>query len=256
MKFVVCVKQTVDVPSYVEFTPDGFDVDPAFATRAVNEADDYALEEALRLREATGDGEVIVLTAGDEGAEESLRQCLAKGADRAVRVEARGLVRHDPIAVARRLAVALREEAADLVLCGVQSSDAAQQSTGPALASSLGMPCVSVATQISVEEGGKTLLVQREFEGAFRELVEVDLPAVVTIQTGLNTPRYGSFKGMMRAKKMQIAVVDTGTAVPSRGKVRRIYVPEAVAGRSARMIEGGPAGAAARIIELVREARA
>lgn len=255
MKIVVCVKQAVHVQKYVEFTPASSDIDSAFMSREVNEADTYAVEEALRLREATGQGEVIVLTAGGEVTEDTLRHCVAKGVDRAVRVSVEGLALHDPITVARKLAVAIREEAPDLVLCGAQSSDAAQQSTGPALASALGVPCVSVATKLDVACGQKTLAVQREFEGGLQEIVEVDMPAVITVQTGLNKPRYGSFKGMMRAKKMQIPVVDPGESGSARVTVRRMFAPEHADGRSVKMIEGGPAVVAARIVELIREAR-
>nr|WP_240940582.1 electron transfer flavoprotein subunit beta/FixA family protein [Planosporangium flavigriseum] len=218
----------------------------------MNDADTYAVEEALRIRDEVG-GEVVVVTAGDEGAVEALRRCVAMGADRAVRVWSDGLSVHDPIAVARSLAAAIRDEAADLVFCGVQSSDAAQQSTGPALASALGVPSVSVATKVDVVSGGSGLTVRREFEGGLAEVVELDGPAVITVQTGLNTPRYGSFKEMMKAKKAQIPVVDPGDAGASRVKVRRMFVPASSGGRDIEMIDGGPAQIAARIVQLVRE---
>lgn len=255
MKILVCVKLAVVVPKYVEFTSDGADVDSAFMSRELNDADTYALEEALRMRDTAGEGEVVALTAGDEAAEEALRQSLARGADRAIRVSSRGPALHDPISIARNLAVAIRAEKPDLVLCGVQSSDAAQQSTGPALASALGVPCVSVATRLEVADGQKTLVVQREFEGGLRELVEVDLPAVVTVQVGLNTPRYGSFKGMMRAKKISIPVIDPAEVGAARATVRRMFAPGAGGKRNVTLIEGGPAEVARRIIQLVREAR-
>ncbi len=255
MKIAVCVKQAVSVPKYVEFTPDGMDVDPAFMSREVNEADLVALEEALRLKEALGQGEVIAVTAGDESAEEALRQSLARGADRVIRVAASGAVLHDPVGVARKLAAALRAEAPDLVLCGVQSSDAAQQSTGPALASALQLPAVSVATKIEVGAEPNRLAVQREFEGGLRETVEVALPAVVSVQIGVNTPRYGSFKGMMKAKKTEIPVVEGAEAAPGRVSLRRVFVPEAAGKRSVKMIEGSPAEVAKRVITLVQEVR-
>lgn len=253
MKILVCVKQAVTVPKYVEFTAGGADVDPAFMTRELNEPDTFALEEALHLKEAAGEGEVVALTAGEEAAEEALRQCLARGADRAVRVSVTGTAVHNPILVARRLAAAVREAAPDLVLCGVQSNDAAQQSTGPALASALKWPSVSAATKI--ETGGNALRVQREFEGGLRELVEVRLPSVVTVQIGVNMPRYGSFKGMMKAKKTAIPVVEAADAGPSRIMLRRMFVPEAAGKRAITMIQGGPADVANRIIQLVQEVR-
>jgi electron transfer flavoprotein beta subunit len=253
VKIVVCVKQVVEVPSYVEFGAGGVDVDPAFTSHELNDADSYAVEEALRIRDAAGGGEVVVVTAGDDGSAEALRRCLAMGADRAVRVWSESLSVHDPISVARSLAAVVRDEAADLVFCGVQSSDAAQQSTGPALAAALGVPCVSVATKVDVAAGGRELVVRREFEGGLAEVVEVEGPAVITVQTGLNTPRYGSFKEMMKAKKAQIPVVDPGDIGAPRVKVRRMFVPSSGGGRDIEMIDGGPAQVAARIVALVRE---
>ncbi len=253
MKILVCVKQAVTIPKYVEFTAGNANVNSAFMTRELNEPDTYALEEALHMREATGEGEVVVLTAGEDIAEEALRQCLARGADKAVRVAVTGAALHDPVLVARRLAAAVRQEAPDLVLCGVQSSDAAQQSTGPALASALKWPSVSIATRLEATEG--KLRVQREFEGGLRELVDVALPAVVTVQVGINTPRYGSFKGMMKAKKTAIPVVEATEAGPSRVTLRRMFVPEAAGKRAVPMIQGGPAEIAGRIIQLVQGLR-
>lgn len=256
MKIAVCVKQAADIPAYVELTPDGRDVDAAFLSFEVNEADTYAVEEALRLADEGADAgsevEVVVLTAGDDEAEEALRTCLAMGANAAVRVVLKRSQTHDPVAVARALAGAVAAQQPDLVLCGVQSSDAAQQSTGPALAAALEMPSVSVVTGLDVAAGSGTVTARREFEGGLSEQVEVDGPAVLSVQTGLNTPRYGSFKGKMRAKKAQIEVDEPAPSTP-RTTVRRMFVPEDGDGRAVRMIEGGPDEVAARIVELIRE---
>jgi electron transfer flavoprotein beta subunit len=253
MKTVVCVKQVIGISSFVEFDSAGTDVDPAFMEPELNEADAHAVEEALRLREEAGQGEVVILTAGGEGAEEALRACLAMGADRAVRVAVEGSAGHDPLRVARALAVAVRAENADLVLCGVQSSDAAQQSTGPALASILGLPCVSVVTKVEAGTAGGGLTLHREFEGGLAEVVEVDGPAVLTVQTGLNEPRYGTFKGKMMAKKATIDVVDPGDVSPG-AQVRRMFVPTATGGQTVEMVGGGAAAIAERIVRIVREA--
>lgn len=249
---MVCVKRAAEVPSYVEFLATGTDVDPAFLTYEANEADTYAVEEALRLRDGNGDGEVIVATAGGEGAEETLRRCIAMGADRAVRVPLALEEAADPVLVARRLASAVRREEPDLILCGVQSSDSAQQSTGPALASALGLPSVSVVTKVDLDGDG--LVVRREFEGGLAELVEVERPAVVTVQTGLNEPRYGTFKGMMRAKKANVEVVEDASSAP-RVTVRRMYQPATDEGDRITVEQGSPSEVAARIVEIVREAQ-
>jgi electron transfer flavoprotein beta subunit len=253
MKTVVCVKQVFEVAAFVEFDERGTDVDPAFREPQLNEADTYAVEEGLRLREAAGQGEVVVVTAGDEGSEEALRACLAMGADRAVRVALDDDARHDPLRVARALAAAVRAEVPDLVLCGVQSSDAGQQSTGPALAAALDLPCVSVVTQVEADVANPTTRLRREFEGGLVEVVEVDRPAVVTVQTGLNTPRYGTFKEKLKAKKAVIPVIEPEDTSTPGATVRRMYVPAAAGGRSVELIEGGPVAVAERIVRLVRE---
>lgn len=249
---MVCVKQAAEVPSYVEFLATGTDVDPAFLTYEVNEADTYAVEEALRLRDDIGDGEVVVVTAGGEGAEDALRRCIAMGADRAVRVPLALEETADPVLVGRRLAAAARQEQPDLILCGVQSSDSAQQSTGPALASALGLPSVSVVTKVDLDGDG--FVVRREFEGGLAELVEAERPAVITVQTGLNEPRYGTFKGMMKAKKATVEVVEDASSAP-RVTVRRMYQPTADDGRVINVEQSSPSEVAARIVEIVREAQ-
>jgi electron transfer flavoprotein beta subunit len=251
MKVAVCVKQVLEVSRYLEFTADGTRIDPAFVTAAVNEADLCAVEEGLSLVEAAGEGEVVLVGVGDEGTEEALRAALALGPQRALRVWADGLATDDVPTVAAALVQAIEAESPDLVLCGVQSADTGQQSTGPAVAAAWGVPCVPVAHGLSVS--GATLRAHREFEGGVTETVEVDLPAVVTIQVGANTPRYGTFKDKMRAKKAEIPVIaPSGLAAP-RTVVVRLTAAAGGSGRSLQMIDGGPADVAARILELVRQ---
>lgn len=255
MKIAVCVKQVASVTGYVEFNAECTDIDPAFVTREVNEADLCAVEAALTLREAAGEGEVVVLTADEDSADNALRKCLAMGADRALRAQLASVARHEPISVARHLAATLSDEAPNLVLCGVQSSDSAQQSTGPALASALGFPCITVAVRLEWVGGRGAIRVEREFEGGFREAVEVDLPALITVQTGMNTPRYGSFLAMRKAKSTPVPVIEEAGQIASRAGVHRMFVPEDRV-RSVDMIDGGATQVAERIVALVREAKA
>ncbi len=249
MKIAVCVKEVVaDRQAQLMFQKSRLDIDPTYSTFETNEADLYALEEALRLVEAAGAGEVIAITVGDIRADKMLQKCVAMGANRPIRVWADGLSVNDAIGVASALARVIREEQADLVLCGVQSSDAAQQSTGPALAALLGLPCVTAAARLVVDGG--TATVSSEREGGQIEVVQVDLPAVVTVQTGLNTPRSGSFKQLMLAKKTPIAVTDPG-AVRLGARVVRMFEAPATAER-AELLPGAPDSIARRIIDLVR----
>jgi electron transfer flavoprotein beta subunit len=229
----------------VEFTADGRDVDPDFLDRALNEWDACAVEEALRVRERLG-GEVVVVTVGDAEAEGALRRCLAMGADRAIRVDA-GPV--DPVSTARGLAAAAAGESPELVLTGVQSADSVQGSTGVALAELLGLPRVAVVTKLEWSGSGPAT-VDRELEGGLVDVVEIDTPALLTIQTGINEPRYANLRAIKQAEQQEIAVVAADTGEPAY-RVRRMFTPPRGAG--AELLEGSPAEVAGRIVELVRE---
>jgi electron transfer flavoprotein beta subunit len=229
----------------VEFTADGRDVDPDFVDRSLNEWDACAVEEALRVRERLG-GEVVVVTVGDAETEGALRRCLAMGADRAVRVDA-GPV--DPVSTARGLAAAVAGESPELVLTGVQSADSVQGSTGVALAELLGLPRVAVVTKLEWSGSGPAT-VDRELEGGLVDVVEIDTPALLTIQTGINEPRYANLRAIKQAEQQEIAVVAADTGEPAY-RVRRMFTPPRGAG--AELLEGSPAEVAGRIVELVRE---
>ena len=246
MKIVVCVKLVKVLGDEVEFTPDGLDVDPDYLEHALNEWDACALEEALRIRERIGEAEVVAVTAGDKRSEEALRRCLAMGADRAVRVEALTL---DPISTARTLAACVATESPDLVLCGVQSSDAVQGSTGTALAEHLGLPRVAVVKKL--EWGGSgPAMVHRELEGGLVDVVEVDTPAVLTIQTGINQPRYATLRAIKLAEQQQIEVIASAAGEPAY-RVRRMFSPPK--GEGAQMLKGSPSEIARQIAGIIKE---
>ena len=245
MRTVVCIKQVRTLGDEVEFTDDGRDVDPDYVDLALNEWDSFATEEALRLRERLG-GDVVVVTCGAKGTEAALRRCLAMGADRAVRVE--GVEGHDPIRVAHALAEVVRDESPDLVLCGVQSSDSVQAATGTALAELVGLPRVAVVTKL--EPGQGTAKAHRELEGGLVDVVEVDLPAVLTIQTGINEPRYANLRAIKQAEQVEIPV-QQASAAPSASRVRQMFVPSK--GEGAEMLGTDPAEVARRIAEIVKE---
>jgi electron transfer flavoprotein beta subunit len=249
VKVVVCVKQVGALGDEVEFTDDERDVDPDYLDYALNEWDSYATEEALRLREAASDGEVVVLTVGDEDAEDAMRRALAMGADRGVRMWSHELAGADPITVARALAEVVRAEAPDLVLCGVQSSDAVQAATGTALAEALDLPRVAVVTKL--ELGNGTATVHRELEGGLVDVVEVDTPAVLTIQTGINEPRYATLRAIKQAEQKEIEVRVPGDLGAPAARVRRMFLPPK--GEGAEILDGDPAAIASRIKEIVEE---
>ena len=250
MKIVVCVKQVAALGDEVEFADDERDVDPDFLDFALNEWDSFATEEALRIRERAGEGEVVVVSVGDEDCEDAIRRCLAMGADRGVRVEGDGLSR-DPITLARALAPVVRREQPDLVFSGVQSSDAVQAATGVAFAELLGLPRVAVVTKVDWDPGAGVARVNRELEGGLVDLVEVDTPALLTIQTGINEPRYATLRAIKQAEQKEIEVVEAEDAGEPAYRVRRMFVPPK--GEGAEMLNGSPEAIAQRIKEIVAE---
>ncbi|MGH3030225.1 MAG: electron transfer flavoprotein subunit beta/FixA family protein [Gaiellaceae bacterium] len=249
MKVVVCLKQIAQLGDEVEFTENERDVDPDFLDYALNEWDSYATEEALQLVERAGGGEVVVVSVGDEDSEDAMRRALAMGAGRGIRVWAPELAGADPIVVARALAEVVRAESADLVLCGVQSSDSVQAATGVALAELLELPRVAVVTKVSLGEDIAT--VHRELEGGLLDVVDVDMPCVLTIQTGINEPRYATLRAIKQAEQKDIEVREPGNPGEPAFRVRRMFVPPK--GEGAEMLDGGPSDIARRIKELVEE---
>jgi len=247
VKLVVCVKLVKILGDEVEFKPDGMDVDPDYLEAALNEWDACALEEALLIRERLGAAEVVAVTAGASGSEEALRRCLAMGADRAIRVESTA---EDPLSTARELVAAVTPESPDLVLCGVQSSDSVQGSTGTALSELLGLPCVAVVKKLEWAGSGPAT-AHRELEGGLIDIVEVDTPAVLTIQTGINQPRYATLRAIKVAEQQEIAVIRGPSDGPPAYRIRRMFAPPK--GYGAQMLEGGPDEIAKQIAGIIRE---
>jgi electron transfer flavoprotein beta subunit len=251
VKIVVCIKQVAVLGDEVEFTGDARDVDPDYLDVALNEWDSYATEEALRIREHLGGAgdETVVVSAGDGQVEDAMRRCLAMGADRAVRVDYAGSA--DPITIARLLAPIVQRESPDLVFCGVQSSDAVQAATGTALAELLGMPRVAVVIRIDWDPTAARATVHRELEGGLIDVTEVDTPALLTIQTGINQPRYATLRAIKQAEQKEIEVVSPGEHGEPAYRVRRMFAPPR--GEGAQMLDGVPGDLARRIKEIVEE---
>jgi electron transfer flavoprotein beta subunit len=257
MRIVVPVKQVAVVDEDFELAGDGSGVDPDFLEWSLNEWDDFSLEAALQLAEGDGSGEVVVVTVGDEESTEGLLTCLAKGANRGVRIWEDSLAGADPLAVARVLAAAVGRESPDLVLCGVQSSDAVNSATGIGLAGFLDLPHAAVVRAISRE--GDSLTVERELEGGLVEVLRIGLPALLTVQTGINEPRYANLRAIKQAREKPLEVLDLSglglsaddVSGASGARLRKLAVPEA--GGGAEMLQGSPAEVATRIREIVQE---
>jgi electron transfer flavoprotein beta subunit len=252
MKIVVCVKQVGRIDDEVEFVDDDRSVDEDFLDWELNEWDGFAVEAGLRLGAET-EGEVMAVTVGPDRAEEALRYCLAMGVDRVARIEPDDLTLDGPVEVAGALAAFVRDESPDLVLCGVQSGDMVNGATGGALAGHLDMPVVSVVTDITRD--GAALRVRRELEGGLAETLEVTLPAVLTIQTGVNVPRYVTMREILQAEGRPIQLFEPPAAADGaeREAVRRrvLSIPER---REPEAIEGDAAAIAARLHTMIREA--
>ncbi len=260
MKLLVAVKQVAALDEDFEIRADGKDVEPDFLIRDLNEWDDYSLEEAVRIREAAAAPvEVAVVCIGPHGADESLRKCLAKGADRALRVWDDAVEGSDSIAIARIIAAVARKEAPDMLLAGVQSSDHAFASTGIAAAAFLDWPHAAVVANLAYTPGGATAVVRRELEGGVLHEMQIECPAVLTIQLGINTPRYASLRSIKQAAAKPIEVLslaDLGLKVGDVGetgsvsRVRRMYVPDR---GHAQMIEGSVEEQAARLAQIIKD---
>lgn len=252
MKIVVAVKQVAVLGDEVELAGDERDVDRGYLDFALNEWDACANEEALRVRERLdGEGEVVVVTVGDREADQALRRCLAMGADRAIRVWSSELAGADPITVARALARVIEPEEPDLVFAGVQSSDSVQGATGTALAELLGLPRVAVVTKVEFDHASRSVTVDRELEGGLIDVTEVDTPALLTIQTGTNEPRYATLRAIKQAEQQEIQVVEPDVSPAPAYRIRRMFVPPR--GERAEMLDGTPAEIAQRIAGIVRE---
>jgi electron transfer flavoprotein beta subunit len=252
MKIIVCVKHVAAVEDDVEFTSDARNVDPEFLDHDLNEWDACAVEEALRLRDAGGPGEVVVITVGDEEASASLRRGVAMGADRAIRIWSEALENADALAVASALAPAVRAEAPDLVLTGAQSSDNVQGATGGVLAELLELPAVAVVRNVDVHAAAGRAVVHRELEGGLIDVMEIQTPAVLTIQTGINEPRYVNLRALKQADQHAIEDVGAGEVQPL-SRVRRMFLP--ARNDSVEMLGGDAAEVARKIAELVGRAQ-
>jgi electron transfer flavoprotein beta subunit len=260
MKILVAVKQVAALDEDFTIREDGRDVDADFLIRDLNEWDDFSLEEAVKIKEAASEPvEVIALSVGPEEVDESLRKCLAKGADRAIRVWDAAIEGSDPIAIARVLAAVAKREAPAMLFAGVQSSDQAFAATGIATAAFLDWPHAAVVSQLTYAPGAKGAIFRRELEGGLLQELEIRCPAVLTIQLGINTPRYASLRSIKQAaakpievlslSELGLAAADVGEA-GSASRLRRMVMPDK--GR-AELIPGDAAQAAQRLAQIIRE---
>ena len=248
MKIAVCIKQVVTREWPLRVAESRTWVRDHDATWELNEPDAYALEEGLRLREKHG-GEVIVVSGGPARVTQVLREALARGADRAIHVDGEHLATADAFTTADALAAALSGDQVDLVLTGLQSDDQGFAQVGVVLAERLGFSHSTIIMEVQV--AGTEVRVKRELEGGWFQWIAMPLPAVLTIQSGINQLRYATLKGIMAAKKKEIRAVSAPAAGAPRQRIQAVYLPEKT--KRTRMIEGAPAEAAKELVRVLRD---
>jgi electron transfer flavoprotein beta subunit len=245
VNIIVCVKRVPDTETRIRVGGDGVSIDPSGVKYVVSPYDEFAVEAALRLKDGgTATGEVVTLSLGDEAGQDVLRTTLAMGADRAILLK--GEVTPDGLATAKALAAEIEGVDAPLVLLGVKAADDDQQQVGPMLAGLLGRPCATAVSSFEVD--GSMVRCRREVEGG-TEVVELPLPAVLTITKGAYEPRYASLKGIMAAKRKPLDVKDAAAA-PSRIRVEVLELPPE---RGAGRIVGEGPDAVPELVRILRE---
>jgi electron transfer flavoprotein beta subunit len=248
MKILVAIKQVPERDAPISIVSDGRWIEESGLSYTINEPDAYALEEALQLKEKNG-GEVVVLCAGPERVTSTLREALAKGADRAVHIEADDLGERDTLGITQILADAAKAESPDLILTGLQSDDLGLGQTGVVLAELLGIPHATIIMQVEVT--GSTLKVKRELEDGWFQHVEMPLPALLTIQSGGNKLRYATLMGIKKAKTKETKTVQPAAPTSSQAiTLERVYLPEKQ--KKTEMLTGTPAEVAAKLVEKLK----
>jgi electron transfer flavoprotein beta subunit len=258
MNTVVCIKrvpETAEADVFIDKS--GKDIDKSGLAFDLNEWDSYAIEEAILLKEKLG-GTVTVLSVGGEDSNESLRKCLAMGVDDAIRLNDPAFAGSDGFATARVLAEAIRNLPYDLILTGTQAEDDGYGQVGVALAELLGIPHAALVNRLEVQD--KKIKVHRELEGGLEEVFEIDLPALLTIQTGINEPRYVSIMGIRKVAKKEIKTLgtsDLNLKVEEVGlagsdiRLEKIFLPPI--GEGAEMLEGKPEEIALKVFDILKD---
>ena len=250
MKILVCMKQVPQKDAPLKLNEAGTWIREDVSYE-VNEPDAYALEEALRQKEKHG-GEVVVITAGPARSQQVLREGLAKGADRAIHLEDPGFVGLDAFNTAKAFAAAIKDEKFDLIFTGLQSDDCGYAQTGVILAQILGWPHATIIMQIDKSESG--IKVKRELEAGFFQHVDMSLPAVLTIQSGINKLRYATLIGIKQAKNKPMRKVTMDEVKPSLGanmqKIEKLYIPQKT--KKTEMLDGSASEIAKKLVEKLK----
>ena len=247
MKIAVLVKQVVGSESALEISQDQKWIDNSSATFVMNPPDNYAIEEAMLIKEKVGAGEVVIVSMGPQRVQKVIREGLSKGADRGIHIETESLNEIDPLYISKVLAETLRDENFDLILSGLQSDDSGMGQTGVLLGELLNMSTATLAIETDIDQN--KIRVKRELESGWFQWVELEFPASISIQSGINQPRYPSLKGIMGAKKKEIKVIPA-PQVGKRQSISEIFVPKK--SKETEFIETDIDSTVERIIEILK----
>ena len=250
MKIAVLIKQVPGYESPLPINESSEWIDESSITYVMNPPDNFALEEALIIKEKIGSGEVVVISMGPSRVQKVIREGLAKGADRGIHIQEDEIIETDPLVISERFTEALKSENFDLILTGLQSDDTGMGQTGILIGEMLGLSTATLVIQTELSQD--KIKVKRELESGWFQWVELALPASISIQSGLNIPRYPSLKGIMSAKKKEIKVVSTssltsGTKIQS---IDKIFVP--ATSKETEVIEGEIDHVVDRIIDIMK----
>ncbi|MBT3179264.1 MAG: electron transfer flavoprotein subunit beta/FixA family protein [Candidatus Marinimicrobia bacterium] len=250
MKIAVLVKQVPGSESVLPILGDTTWIDEAQATFVMNPPDNFAIEEALLIKEKIGEGEVVIISMGPSRVQKVIREGLAKGADRGIHLEEDGTIETDPLSNAKSFTSVLKEENFDLVLSGLQSDDTGMGQTGVLIGEMLGMSTATLAMEVEIQS--PTIRVKRELESGWFQWVKLKMPSAISIQSGLNTPRYPSLKGIMGAKRKEIKVVpasDHQTHSKSQS-IDKVFVPQT--SKQTVVIEGDADSVVSKIVNILK----
>ena len=247
MKIAVLVKQVVGSESALEISKDQKWIDNSNATFVMNPPDNYAIEEAMLIKEKVGVGEVVIVSMGPQRVQKVIREGLSKGADRGIHIETESLKEIDPLYTSKVLAEALRDENFDLILSGLQSDDSGMGQTGVLLGELLNMSTATLAIETDIDQN--KIRVKRELESGWFQWVELESPSSISIQSGINQPRYPSLKGIMGAKKKEIKVTPA-PHIEKKQSISEIFVPKK--SKETEFIETDIDSAVERIIEVLK----
>ena len=247
MKIAVLVKQVIGSESALEISEDGSWVKEDNASFVMNPPDHYAIKEALLIKEKVGEGEVVIVSQGPARVQKVIREALAKGADRGIHIEENGDIETDPLSIAKSLSSALKEENFDLILTGLQSDDTGMGQTGVLVGELLNMSTATLAIETDIDE--EKIRVKRELESGWFQWVTLDAPSSISIQSGINQPRYPSLKGIMGAKKKEIKVLPSENA-EKKQYIDKVFVPQN--SKETEVIDTDLNSTVERIVEILK----